>query len=84
VFHKSLLAFLIIVAAPATQSLAQGPLPGPFSGTPEEQAACRPDTRKLCRTIPVNAGEFAFLQCLQQNRAKLSKACRAVLETHGQ
>jgi hypothetical protein len=84
VFNKSLLACLILIAAPATQGLAQGPLPGPFSGTPEEQAACRPDTRRLCRAIPANAGEMAFLQCLQVNRAKLSKACRAVLETHGQ
>jgi hypothetical protein len=82
--NRSFLACLILITAPATQGFAQGPLPGPFSGTPAERAACRPDTRRLCRTIPANAGEGAFLQCLQQNRAKLSKACRAVLQTHGQ
>ena len=85
-FNKSLLACLMLIAIPATQGLAQPlPLPpGPFSGTPEEQAACRPDTRRLCRSVPVSAGEMAFLNCLQQNRTKLSKACHAVLKRHGQ
>jgi hypothetical protein len=84
VFNKSLFACLILIATPATQGLAQGPLPGPFSGTPEEQAACRPDTRKLCRSLSADSGEIAFLQCLQQNQTKLSNPCREVLKRHGQ
>jgi len=54
------------------------------NGTPQEQAACRPDVRKFCRAIKPGAGSMAFLSCLQDNRAKISKACRAVLTKHGQ
>ena len=53
-------------------------------GTPQEQAACRPDVRKFCHAVKPGSGSMAFLSCLQANRAKLSKACRAVLTRHGQ
>ncbi len=52
------------------------------NGTPEENAACRRDTRRLCRHIKAGAGNDAFLRCLQEHRAKLSSACRQVLESH--
>jgi hypothetical protein len=67
-----------LVFVSATASFAQ------FDGTPQEQAACRPDVRKHCRDLKADAGSPAFLACLQANRAKLSKSCRAVLESHGQ
>jgi hypothetical protein len=51
------------------------------SGTAEEQAACRPDVRKFCQSVGTD--EFVVLTCLQQNREKLSKACRKVLESNG-
>ena len=70
---KIILTALVLMACPAS-SMAQ-------QGTPAEQAACRPDTRKLCRDLVGN--EMAVLACLQQNRAKLSRACREVLERHG-
>jgi hypothetical protein len=54
-----------------------------LSGTEQENAACRRDTRRLCRHIKAGEGNSAFLSCLQEHRAKLSKACRAVLESHG-
>ena len=54
------------------------------SGTPEEQAACRPDVRRYCYRIKENEGSNAFLQCLQEHRIRLSSRCRAVLERHGQ
>jgi hypothetical protein len=58
------------------------PMTGPFQGTPEEQAACRRDSTTLCReAIP---DTFRVLACLQQNRQRISKACREVLESHGQ
>jgi hypothetical protein len=53
-------------------------------GTREEQAACRSDTRRFCRSVDPDSGTFGVLTCLKQNRAKLSRACRGVLESHGQ
>ena len=67
-----------LIAASMTQAVAQ------FEGTPQEQAACRPDVRKFCRDVKPDSGSGAFLVCLQQHRANLSKACREVLESHGQ
>jgi hypothetical protein len=52
-------------------------------GTKEQDDACRPDVRKYCHKIPADAGDGAFLSCLQENRAKLSKACRQMLESNG-
>ena len=56
---------------------------GQAAGTPEQQAACRPDTRRFCHQIPPDGGDNAFLACLQTNRAKLSPKCRQVLESNG-
>jgi hypothetical protein len=53
------------------------------SGTTEQQDACRPDVRRFCHQIRADAGDGAFLACLQSNRARLSANCRAVLESHG-
>lgn len=53
------------------------------SGTPEEQAACRPDVRRFCYRIQEGSGSGAFLQCLQEHRARLTSRCRAVLDSHG-
>ena len=52
-------------------------------GTPQEQAACRPDVRRFCHTV-VGSGDGAVLACLQEHRARLHRACRQVLESHGQ
>lgn len=65
-------AFIVFAATASAQS-----------GTPEEQAACRPDVRKFCHTITPDQGNDAFLQCLQAHRDKLSQRCRAVLDGHG-
>jgi hypothetical protein len=51
-------------------------------GTPEEQAACRPDVRKFCYKIPQSAGDKAFQQCLEANRDKLSANCVRVMMEH--
>jgi hypothetical protein len=60
------------------------PLFAEAGGTPEEERACRPDVRKFCSKLKPSAGDLAFLSCLKKNRAKLSKACAAVLKKHGQ
>ncbi len=55
---------------------------GLFQGTPEEQAACAPDSTRFCQdAIP---DTFRVLACLQDHREKLRKVCRKVLEDHGQ
>ncbi len=52
-------------------------------GSAEQEAACRPDTRRFCHQIPAGGGDNAFLACLQANRARLSPKCRQVLESNG-
>jgi hypothetical protein len=77
-----LVATVLMVSA--SPSVAQRPLiPTPFDtrGTPEDQAACRPDARKYCREHVGN--DMAVLACFQQNRSKLSDACAAVLRKYG-
>jgi hypothetical protein len=44
--------------------------------------ACARDVSRFCRA-QINDGDQVVLACLQQNRAKLSKACAKVLADHG-
>jgi len=67
------LLLLLSVASPASAA----------SGTSEQQEACRPDVRRFCHQIHPDAGDNAFLACLQANRARLSSKCRGLLESHG-
>jgi hypothetical protein len=53
------------------------------SGTEQEHRACGPDVKKRCTAV-IDQGDLAILGCLQQNRAKISKACNRVLVDHGQ
>ncbi|MBZ0146311.1 MAG: hypothetical protein K8F62_02050 [Pseudorhodoplanes sp.] len=84
------LAVMTILIGSATGAMAQAstqkPLPNPFDalfqGTPEEQAACAPDSNRYCQALEPN--QLAVLGCLQRNRTKISVACRRVLESHGQ
>jgi len=55
---------------------------GMFQGTPEEQAACKPDATRYC--LDDMPDTFRVLACLQENRKKLRKACLKVLESNGQ
>jgi Cysteine rich repeat len=53
-----------------------------LEGTPEDRAACESDVRRYCQAaIPDN---MRVLACLQQVRARISPACRGVLEKYGQ
>jgi Cysteine rich repeat len=45
--------------------------------------ACARDVARHCRAV-MNDGDNAVLACLQQNRARISKACNQVLVDHGQ
>jgi hypothetical protein len=62
-----------LVSLPA---FAQG-----HAGTQAEQQACSRDAERLCRKDLGNDG--AVQSCLQANRAKLSRSCRKVFESHG-
>jgi hypothetical protein len=55
---------------------------GLLQGTPEEQAACAPDSTKFCRDFIPDT--FRVLACLQEHRKQLRKVCLNVLEEHGQ
>jgi len=68
---------VVVLTAASSAAIAQG-------GTPAEQAACRPDVRRFCHAIKEGSGDGSFLACLQEHRAKLRRACREVLESHGQ
>jgi hypothetical protein len=77
-----LLFAALLLPVAATAQIA--PPPGAGSrGTAAEQKACEPDARRLCRQA-INMGDMAVLACFQQQRARLSRACAAVLRKHGQ
>ena len=50
-------------------------------GTPEEQKACSRDASRFCREQL--GDDMAVQQCLQQHRAKLSRKCQKVFQSHG-
>ena len=51
------------------------------AGTPQEQSACTRDASRFCRKDLGN--DDAVQQCLQFNRAHLSRTCKKVFESHG-
>ena len=75
--RKLLLAVTLSSLALPTAAFAQS------MGTPQEQAACSRDAQRFCREV-IAQGDLAVLGCFQQNRAKISRACDAVLKSHGQ
>jgi hypothetical protein len=48
-----------------------------------EHDACVRDVSRFCRA-QMNNGDQVVLACLQQNRARLSRACAKTLAEHGQ
>ena len=72
------------IAAGAGLVLALQMASASAQGTPEEQQACKRDAIKFCREASSTNDTFRVLACLQSNRAKLTRACQRVLESHGQ
>ena len=75
-------AVLAASVAAAQQRPMPLPLPLPTQGTPDEEAACKPDVRRYCPNL--GDDQLRTLACLQKERARISKACLKVLEDHGQ
>jgi len=50
-------------------------------GTPQERQACTRDAQRFCRKDLGN--DDAVQNCLQTNRARLSRACSRVFASHG-
>jgi hypothetical protein len=48
--------------------------------TPTEEAACRRDAVHFCRGL---SEEFQVRDCLVSQKQRISRTCRAVLESHG-
>ena len=77
--RKILLATMALAALSSLSSapvFAQGHM-----GTPQEQKACSRDAQRFCRKDLGN--DLAMQGCLQANRAKLSKSCNKVFQSHG-
>ena len=71
-----LAALLLTTALPAmSPSMAQS---GP---TMQEQMACRSDASRFCAEQVGKPPQMNA--CLRENKAKLSDACRKVVESHG-
>ena len=43
----------------------------PSAGTRDEQAACRSDSRRFCRTVDPDSGTHGILACLKQKSLKI-------------
>ena len=74
--RKFLLALTLLCVAASTGALAH-------SGTDQEEKACTRDVQRICRNL-MDQGDLTILACLEENRPKLSPACRQVLVSHGQ
>jgi len=68
------LAFVVVIAGISQASAASGP-------TMQEKMACRADAEAFCSQFVGKAPQMRA--CLEQNKAKLSSPCRAVVEAHG-
>jgi hypothetical protein len=66
--------FVVALVLVASRASAQGQ---------HEHDACARDVARHCRAV-MNDGDSAVLACLQQHRARISKACDKVLTEHGQ
>jgi hypothetical protein len=76
------LFFLATIALTAVSGLSNAPaFAQGHMGSPQEQQACSRDASRFCRKDLGNDG--AVQSCLQANRAKLSRSCSKVFQSHG-
>ena len=73
---------LLMGAAVLSAILASQPVVAQgHQGTRQEQRACSRDAQRFCRSELGNDG--AVQSCLMSNRAKLSRSCSRVFQSHG-
>ena len=70
----AVLAFAVLIAGISQASAESGP-------TMQEKMACRADAAAFCSQFVGKAPQMRA--CLEQNKAKLSTPCRAVVEANG-
>jgi hypothetical protein len=68
----------LMLAISATDAFAQNRRAGD-----NEYKACSRDVSRFCRKV-MNDGDMVVLNCLQENRTKLTRSCKKVLEENGQ
>jgi hypothetical protein len=68
------LALTVLIAGISQASAEPGP-------TMQEKMACRADAETFCSQFIGKAPQMRA--CLEQNKAKLSSPCRAVVQAHG-
>ncbi len=68
------IALAVVIAGISQASAQSGP-------TMQEKMACRADAESFCSQFVGKAPQMRA--CLEQNKAKLSAPCRAVVEAHG-
>lgn len=78
--YKTIIAAGLMAAAAA--AIMPGARAQALSGTPQEQAACRPDVARHCKGVQGD-DDNAFVTCLVSHAPQLSQRCRKVLEEHG-
>jgi hypothetical protein len=66
---------LVFVLIGSGAAWAQSP---PHSAA--EERACRGDAQRLCKDVLND--QFQVASCLQEHRDRVSRACRAVMESH--
>jgi Ni/Co efflux regulator RcnB len=81
--RKFVLALALVSSTSAAFAQQAAAPPQQRQGTEQEQAACRRDVQRHCRSV-IDQGDFVVLACLKENRTKISAACDQVLKTHGQ
>ena len=74
---------LALVSSTTAAFAQQAAAPQQRQGTEQEQAACRRDVQRHCRSV-IDQSDLVILACLQQNRPQISAACNQVLKSHGQ
>jgi len=76
------MSLLLMTVATLSVGLASQPAAAQgHQGTPSEQRACSRDASHFCRKDLGN--DFAVQSCLQSHRAKLSRSCSRVFQSHG-
>jgi hypothetical protein len=78
--YKATLAAALVLIGAAGVTLPSAT--AQFSGTPQEQAACRPDVARHCKGLQ-GTDDDAFVTCLVSHADQLTQRCRKVLEAHG-